>query len=68
MKLFSKKALVVVSMCIATAIGVAGCGGSGGSSDSGAKKFVNIATGGTAGTYYPLGGAIAEILNKAIPI
>ena len=51
MKLFSKKALVVVSMCIATAIGVAGCGGSGGSSDSGAKKFVNIATGGTAGTY-----------------
>jgi TRAP transporter TAXI family solute receptor len=67
MKLFSKKALVVVSMCIATAIGVAGCGGSGGSSDSGAKKFVNIATGGTAGTYYPLGGAIAEILNKAIP-
>lgn len=32
-----------------------------------AKKFINIATGGTAGTYYPLGGAIAEILNKSIP-
>ncbi|GBF35068.1 TRAP transporter solute receptor [Desulfocucumis palustris] len=30
------------------------------------KKFVNIATGGTAGVYYPLGGAIAEILNKNV--
>ncbi|NLG85931.1 MAG: TAXI family TRAP transporter solute-binding subunit [Firmicutes bacterium] len=30
------------------------------------KKFVNIATGGTAGTYFPLGGAIADILNKNI--
>ena len=32
-----------------------------------AKVFVSIATGGTAGTYYPLGGAMAEIINKAIP-
>jgi TRAP transporter TAXI family solute receptor len=31
------------------------------------KMFLTIATGGTAGTYYPLGGAMAEILNKAIP-
>ena len=38
-----------------------GCGG------SGSNKFINIATGGTAGTYYPIGGAMAEILNKAIP-
>jgi len=28
--------------------------------------FINIGTGGTAGTYYPLGGAIAEILNSKI--
>ena len=27
-------------------------------------QFINIATGGSAGTYYPLGGAIAEILNN----
>ena len=38
-----------------------GCGG------SGSNKFINIATGGTAGTYYPIGGAMAEILNKTIP-
>ncbi len=31
------------------------------------QKFVTIATGGTAGTYFPLGGALAEIWNKNIP-
>ncbi len=30
------------------------------------QQFVTIATGGTAGTYFPLGGAMAEIWNKAI--
>jgi hypothetical protein len=29
--------------------------------------FLNIATGGTAGTYFPLGGAMAEIINKNVP-
>ena len=40
-----------------------GCGDEGAKTDG---KFINIATGGTAGTYYPIGGAIAEILNKSI--
>lgn len=31
------------------------------------KVFVNIGTGGTAGTYFPLGGAFAEIWNNNIP-
>ncbi len=31
------------------------------------QRFVTIATGGTAGTYYPIGGAMAEIWNKNIP-
>lgn len=30
------------------------------------QQFVNLATGGTAGTYFPLGGAFAEIWNKNI--
>lgn len=30
------------------------------------QKFVTIATGGTAGTYFPLGGAMADIWNKNI--
>ena len=31
------------------------------------RIFVNIGTGGTAGTYYPLGGAMADIISKAAP-
>ncbi len=31
------------------------------------QQFVTIATGGTAGTYFPLGGGLAEIWNKNIP-
>jgi hypothetical protein len=32
----------------------------------GKKVFINIATGGTGGTYYPLGGAMAKIYNEHI--
>lgn len=32
---------------------------------SGETKFISIATGGVAGTYYPLGGSMATILNDA---
>lgn len=31
------------------------------------QQFVSIATGGTAGTYYPLGGALGEIYNQHVP-
>ncbi len=30
------------------------------------QQFITLATGGTAGTYFPLGGAMAEIWNKNI--
>ena len=50
---------VMTAVCaLALAVGVAGCGG------GDKQQFINIATGGTAGTYYPIGGAIAEVLNK----
>jgi len=59
------KKVLGVLLCSVMVIGLlAGCGGG---EKKPAKQFVNIATGGTAGVYYPLGGAIAEILNKAIP-
>lgn len=32
---------------------------------AGPVEFLSIATGGTGGTYYPLGGAIASILNES---
>ena len=59
-KIFAAGAVLVFSAALLT-----GCGGD--SASSGDKKFLNIGTGGTAGTYYPIGGAIAEVLNKDIP-
>lgn len=57
-----KKFLIAAALSVAVVVGLAGCGGSGGST-----QFLNIATGGTSGTYYPLGGIFAEIFNKNIP-
>ena len=58
-----KKALVAGLAVVALAAVFTGCGGD----NAAEKKFLNIGTGGTAGTYYPIGGAMAEILNKDIP-
>lgn len=63
----SKKMVAAfLAMAAATAL-IAGCGGGDKKESSGGeKKFINIATGGTSGTYYPLGGALADILNKNV--
>lgn len=65
MKKAMKKMIMAGALCVAGAALIAGCGDSG-SSSGGGKQFLNIATGGTAGTYYPLGGALAELLNQNI--
>ncbi|MGI6434718.1 MAG: TAXI family TRAP transporter solute-binding subunit [Syntrophomonadaceae bacterium] len=69
MKKTHKRGLVLLLVISLLAIGLAGCASK---TDTGEKapaqtKFINIATGGTAGTYYPLGGAMAEILKQSIP-
>jgi uncharacterized protein len=47
--------------CIAVAaVGLAGTAGA-------QQKTLAIATGGTGGVYYPLGGGLANILSKALP-
>ncbi len=58
-----RRALQVVSP-LAVALALAGCGG--GSSPEG-RTFITIATGGTGGVYYPLGGALAQIYSTTIP-
>ena len=65
MKKTLKKMIMAGALCMAGAALIAGCGSDGGSA-SGGKQFLNIATGGTAGNYYPLGGALAELLNQNI--
>lgn len=66
MKKVMKRLAIAGALCIAGAALLAGCGDDKGGSASGGKQFLNIATGGTAGTYYPLGGALAELLNQNV--
>ena len=59
-----KFAVLLLALALIFAFAAIGCGGQKGAE----KKFLNIATGGTAGTYYPIGGDMAEIFYKAIPV
>lgn len=56
------KRVITAGLALAMAVGVAGCGT--GSQNS--ENFLNIATGGTSGTYYPIGNAMAEIITKEV--
>ena len=63
-----KKTVVLLVVCTMVAALLAGCGGGGSSTTPAAKPTQMImATGGTAGTYYPFGGAIAQIFNSKAP-
>jgi TRAP transporter TAXI family solute receptor len=54
--MFAKKWLV---SCLAVAVTALG--------DAAQQRTLSIATGGTGGVYYPLGGGLANILTKALP-
>lgn len=63
----SKTLALMVLLLFATAT-LFGCGGgSGEETETPQQQFVSIATGGQAGTYYPLGGAMAEIFTSEVP-
>lgn len=70
----SKKILSLLLAMMLVVVFVAGCGASNNTAKDAPKEpekkadpiFVNIATGGTAGTYYPLGAGMAEIWNNKI--
>ncbi len=67
-----KKNSPILVFCLVAGMLLTGCG-SGTKTEtkknepvSNKQQYINIATGSTSGTYYPLGSAIAEILNKNI--
>ncbi len=67
----SRKTISIVLVLVLIASLAVGCGEketSGGQSggSGGKEQYISIATGGTAGTYYPLGGAIAKIFNENV--
>lgn len=67
-----KSWVLLLALVLAASLVVAGCGGSGqerseqGGEKGGATTNLLMATGGTGGTYYPLGGAIAEVWSNKI--
>lgn len=70
--MLKKKFGLFAGVALAGSVFLAGCGeeaagpGSGDSGESGgssAPEFISILTGGTTGTYYPLGGAMAQIIE-----
>lgn len=56
--LLSRTACVVAALIL--------CGCSAGSPETGAKRRLSIATGGTGGVFYPYGGGIAKIISENI--
>lgn len=63
--------LLAVSMILSACGGKkegANEGGNGGDAGSEKPKFISILTGGTGGTYYPLGGSLANIISDATGI
>ncbi len=51
---------VLSGLALALTAITAGCGGEGG---AGRREFLSLGTGGTGGIYYPLGGAITNLLS-----
>jgi TRAP transporter TAXI family solute receptor len=68
---FAKRGLVLMLVLSLLATMMIGCQQEPAEQDEGQQQaetvFINIGTGGTAGTYYPLGVAMAEILKANIP-
>lgn len=60
-------AIILAAILVVFSLAACSNGGEGdqGQQSSSGKSFVSIATGGPAGTYYPLGGAMAKILNES---
>lgn len=64
-----KKGLLSMVLLLALSTILAACGGGsadGGSGEEGETQFLGILTGGSQGTYYPLGGTFQTIINNNV--
>lgn len=60
----SRKTIAIMLALVLVLSVAVGCGSS--KTSGGDSQYISIATGGTSGTYYPLGGAIAKIFNDNV--
>ena len=59
--MFKNKRILTLALVISLVIGIFSFG------MATEKQYVGLVTGGTAGTYFPVGGAVAEVINEALP-
>jgi TRAP transporter TAXI family solute receptor len=65
MRLFSKKTLLFVAVLVVFSLVFVGCSSE--EEKTVETNYLSIATGGTSGTYYPIGGAMAKIISAEVP-
>ncbi|MCD5324649.1 MULTISPECIES: TAXI family TRAP transporter solute-binding subunit [Pontibacillus] len=70
-----KRSYLAFILMLALSMMLAACGGGSADNNSGdegsdggddGKKFISLLTGGTTGTYYPLGGTFAQVMNENV--
>ena len=59
--MFKNKRILTLALVISLVIGIFSFG------MATEKQYVGLVTGGPAGTYFPVGGAVAEVINEALP-
>ena len=62
-----KKYLALV-LAVAMVMALAACGGSAPAAKPAAKVKITLATGGTSGTYYAVGGAMPSVLGSKLKL
>ena len=64
------KKILALTMAAVMALALCACGGGGGDAASGGESggtvSLNMATGGTSGTYYGFSGVVAQVLNEKV--
>lgn len=65
-----RKIAFVLAGILAMSVALVGCSSTKddayGTASKGKRQFFNITTGGTGGTYYPVGGALADVLTQNV--
>ena len=64
-----KRKILALTMAAVMALGLCACGGGSGGeapAEEGGAVTLNMATGGTSGTYYGFSGVVAQVLNEKL--
>lgn len=61
----TKKHLLLLVLVVVVSMVAVGCGGGEGTSNNAEKTKFSFATAGTGGTYYPMGGGVSSVVQKA---